>query len=106
MKKKPVHHDGLAEEIFAQIGQKSGAHQSQYGFKPHKTKLAPFLTAKQLAAQIGVSTKTLERWRSEGKGPPYLKTATGRIRYLVAGLDEWAKENMAHADSPESSVTK
>ena len=31
------------------------------------------INQRQLAERWDVSVRTLERWRSEGKGPPYLK---------------------------------
>ena len=34
------------------------------------------------------STRTVERWRSQGTGPPYIMVA-GRVRYLRGDVAEW-----------------
>ena len=45
------------------------------------------LTENELAQRWGVSPKTLQRWRSEGRGPRYLKLSK-RVSYpLEAILD-------------------
>ncbi len=45
------------------------------------------LNENELAQRWGVSPKTLQRWRSEGRGPRYLKLSK-RVRYpLEAILD-------------------
>ena len=37
------------------------------------------LTAREVAHMLSVSEKTLEAWRTAGKGPPYVRlTGTGR----------------------------
>ncbi len=41
------------------------------------------------AAQfVGVSKRTLEKWRYEGIGPPYLKLGR-RVLYSMADLEDW-----------------
>lgn len=46
------------------------------------------LTSGEAAARMRVSTKTLERWRSEGTGPVYSKLG-GLVLYSPAVLDEF-----------------
>ena len=99
MSKIPDQHKGLAEEILFQIGQKNGVYQSQYGLKPHKTSFTPFLTPRQLAAQIGVSEKTLDRWRKEGKGPAFHKITNKRIRYYLPDVDAWLTQRKINPDT-------
>lgn len=44
------------------------------------------------AAYLALSPKTLERFRSEGTGPAYVKCGPGRrarVRYRKADLDAW-----------------
>jgi len=49
------------------------------------------LTEHELASRWGLCHKTLGRWRTEGRGPEYLKLS-GRVRYaLAAVLDFEAK---------------
>ncbi len=45
---------------------------------------------KLLAELLGdqPSTRTVERWRSQGTGPPYVLVA-GRVRYLRRDVAEW-----------------
>ena len=49
---------------------------------------AIYLTAKDVAARIHVSEKTLERMRRDGDGPRYVK-AGRRCLYRVQDLDAW-----------------
>lgn len=42
--------------------------------------MTKYLTVKQTADMIGISVSTLNRWRHEGKGLPYVKIE-GSIRY-------------------------
>ena len=37
---------------------------------------------------VGVSKRTLEKWRCEGGGPPYLKLGR-RVLYCLGDLEEW-----------------
>jgi excisionase family DNA binding protein len=48
----------------------------------------PLLTAKELAAQLGVSTGALLRWRRDGRIPA-VKLPSGAIRYLPERIDAW-----------------
>jgi len=46
------------------------------------------LTTEQAAEYLCVKTRTLESWRVQGLGPPFVKV--GRlVRYLQTTLDEW-----------------
>lgn len=44
---------------------------------------------------VGVAPGTLENWRSQGKGPQYVKAPglRGAVRYRVADLRAWMKAN-------------
>jgi transcriptional regulator with XRE-family HTH domain len=42
----------------------------------------------QIAEQFGVTRRTLERWRANGKGPPFVKL-DGRIRYDADAVDAY-----------------
>jgi excisionase family DNA binding protein len=53
-----------------------------------------YMTQKQVAEMLGLSTATLESWRIRGKGPRYLKL--GRcVRYLVADLEAWIERRVS-----------
>jgi hypothetical protein len=46
------------------------------------------LTPPDAAAHLKRTEKTLAQWRSQGRGPAYLKTG-GRILYRRSDLDAW-----------------
>jgi len=47
-----------------------------------------YLTTVEAAAYLGLSDKSLEHWRLNRKGPPYIK-AGGAVRYDIRKLDRW-----------------
>ena len=48
-----------------------------------------YLSTRQAAALLGLSHRTLERYRVTGGGPPFLRYCN-RVHYLRADLDAWA----------------
>lgn len=48
----------------------------------------PMLTQNELASRWRISPATLERWRSEGIGPQFLKLG-GQVRYPTADIDAY-----------------
>ena len=61
-----------------------------------------YLNAREAAAHLGLSTRTLDRYRVSGEGPVFLRFG-GRVRYLVADLDEWAKTRRRKSTSDDGS---
>jgi predicted DNA-binding transcriptional regulator AlpA len=49
-----------------------------------------YLTIPEAGDYLNVNKRLLDRWRSEGDGPPYVKLK-GTVRYSVTDLDEWMK---------------
>jgi len=47
-----------------------------------------YLDTREAAAHLGLSTRTLDRYRVSGDGPVFLKFG-GRVRYLREDLDAW-----------------
>jgi excisionase family DNA binding protein len=47
------------------------------------------LTIKATAIYLGVSIATLQRWRSAGKGPAFMRVGPRRILYQRADLDSF-----------------
>ena len=45
-----------------------------------------FLTAKEAAQRLTITTKTLANWRHKGSGPSFHKFS-GAVRYSVADID-------------------
>jgi predicted site-specific integrase-resolvase len=54
--------------------------------------MQPHLTEKVLAPRLGLSVRTLQRWRWQGKGPAYLKLG-GRVVYREADIAAWEESN-------------
>ncbi len=51
-----------------------------------------WLDPKEAAAHMGFKSKTLDNWRSEGKGPKYSRVGRS-IRYHVSDLDNFMKSS-------------
>ena len=52
------------------------------------------LTTKDVARRLGISERTVYRWRRESLGPPFLRLskAASSIRYDAAKLEQWIDE--------------
>ena len=57
-----------------------------------------FLTQKQLSEHWQISTHTLERWRSEGIGPIFLKML-GQVRYRLSDILAFEQEALRKSTS-------
>jgi excisionase family DNA binding protein len=53
---------------------------------------------KQAADYLGVSERTLEKWRLDGVGPRYTKVGRG-VRYPEAGLVEFVEAGLRRSTS-------
>lgn len=56
------------------------------------------LSENELAQRWGVSPKTLQRWRSEGRGPHYLKLSK-RVTYPLEIIAEYERSALHAATS-------
>jgi predicted DNA-binding transcriptional regulator AlpA len=61
------------------------------------------LNENELAQRWGISTKTLQRWRSEGRGPKYLKLSK-RVSYPLESVLDF-EHSALHASTSERSGT-
>ena len=59
-----------------------------------------YLSTDRAALHLGVSVRTLERYRVTGGGPVFHRFA-GTVRYLVADLDDWAKTRRRNSTSDD-----
>lgn len=50
------------------------------------------LTVQQVSKLTGISVETLNQWRSQEKGPPYLKIGGKLVRYRKADLIQYFDE--------------
>ena len=46
-------------------------------------------TPSELSDFLGVSLSTLERWRCQGEGPPFIKIGRRRIAYRSRAVRQW-----------------
>ena len=49
------------------------------------------LTETALADRLAVSKRTLQKWRANGEGPPFMRLG-GAIRYNVEDVERWENE--------------
>lgn len=47
------------------------------------------LTSTDAAAAIGIDPGTLRNWRSQGRGPRYVRIGGNKVLYRVADLESW-----------------
>jgi hypothetical protein len=62
-----------------------------------------YLTQTQLAERWQVTEITLERWRSEGIGPIYMKMM-GRVRYRLSDITDFEEDSLRGSTSQRASA--
>ena len=62
-----------------------------------------YLTTEQAAAHVGLSPRTLERYRVRGGGPPFLSYCN-RVHYLRSDLDDWVAGRRRRSTSDKAGV--
>ena len=68
----------------------------------HTFDAGDLLSTKETARLLGVQPNTLEIWRVQGKGPPFLKLGDQQrsaVRYLRAALVAWAAKRAYNSTS-------
>lgn len=60
------------------------------------------LDPKQAAAVLGVSWRTLERWRRHGAGPVFLRMSARSIRYRLSDVERWLDQQRRASTSATS----
>lgn len=61
-----------------------------------------YLTTEEVAAMLHLSKATLERWRRQGDGPPFVRAGRRRVLYPADGVDRWLADNPAARDEVPS----
>ncbi len=61
---------------------------------PRQPSPARLLRPAEAAEQLGVTAKTLERWRGAGDGPAYVRCNSKTIRYRSDDLDAFVLEHL------------
>jgi excisionase family DNA binding protein len=59
---------------------------------PHK----PLLTPDEAAEWLSVSAETLAQWRSQRRGPPYVKLEGRLVRYRIVELEAYLEERLVN----------
>lgn len=68
-------------------------------FAPHDRRV---LTENELANRWGISPKTLQRWRTEGRGPYYMKLSK-RVTYPLDVIIEFERHAL-HASTSQKII--
>ncbi len=63
------------------------------------------LNTDQAAQRLGLSPRTLERYRVTGEGPEYLKIGRA-VRYTASALERWLKGCKRRSTSDDGRATK
>ena len=63
------------------------------------------LNTEQTAQRLGLSPRTLERYRVTGEGPEYLKIGRA-VRYTASALERWLKGCKRRSTSDDGSASK
>ncbi len=56
---------------------------------------AQIATPSELAAHLGISSRTLTRWHTQRKGPPRVKVGK-YVGYRWSGIETWLASNETH----------
>jgi len=62
-----------------------------------------YFNPREAAACLGLSTRTLERYRVSGDGPVFVKLG-GKVRYLREDLDAWVRSRRRKSTSDDGSA--
>lgn len=77
--------------------------EAEHMAEPTKDTITPLnVSTKEAASLLGVASHTLENWRTEGKGPRYVKHGS-RVLYPLDGLRAY---NEAHAIEPDAHASR
>ncbi len=68
--------------------------------EPARVAAHSYLTTQQAAVFLGVSARTLEKWRLLGRGPAYRKLGGRLVRYAIDDLEEFAGDRRRSTSDP------
>ena len=83
-------YERVAARVMSSSGGESDSGASEKGSSEGATSTTrtKYLNAHEAAEYLGLSVRTMNRYRVTGNGPPYYRIG-GRVRYVRAELDEW-----------------
>lgn len=56
---------------------------------------------REAADMLGLTPRTLQAWRQQGEGPPYVRVSSRCIRYRIADLEDWAEGLLQNSTSED-----
>ena len=62
------------------------------------------LSCREAAEMIGVSPRTLERWRTNKRGPEYFAPPGMRPFYLKSDVSDWLAASRVHTDAADAAA--
>ena len=78
---------------------------TQPGETSMKNEEGKYLSTRNAAAYLGLSPRTLDRYRVSGEGPDFYRFG-GRILYRQTDLEQWAAERRVSSTSAESAGSR
>jgi predicted DNA-binding transcriptional regulator AlpA len=66
------------------------------------TSSSKLLTAEEVAEITGLSAETLAQWRSQKRGPQFVRISRNFVRYWQSDLDGWLAERIVRTDEVSS----
>ncbi|MFN8994901.1 MAG: helix-turn-helix transcriptional regulator [Pseudomonadota bacterium] len=52
--------------------------------------MTSFFDEKSLSSHLNIPRRTLQRWRTTGEGPPFVRAGARRILYRRSAVEDWA----------------
>ena len=68
---------------------------------PH---LVPLLTEKDVSALLGICVGTLQRMRSNGTGPRFVRLGERRVAYRASDVEQWVAARTADRKAPVTQI--
>jgi len=62
------------------------------------------LKESQAAKILGVSPRAMQKWRSNGRGPIYVRISARCIRYRTSDLAKWTADRLRRSTSDAGSI--
>ena len=64
------------------------------------------ITERQAASLLSVSPRALQKWRANGRGPPFVRISNRCIRYRKSDLFDWAADRLRKSTSDHGQYSK
>ena len=61
--------------------------------------LEKLVNERQAAKILSVSPRALQKWRSNGRGPPFIRISARCIRYRLRDLAKWTADRLRNSTS-------